>query len=57
MLCSRHWPGSCFTTYDGFFTGLDVDRVDHSTWRNTDLHKRRRKHLAMLIGPEGRKQQ
>ena len=30
------------------FTGLDVDRVDHSTWRNTDLHKRRRKHLAMV---------
>ena len=30
------------------FSGLDVDRVDHSTWRNTDLHKRRRKHLALL---------
>ena len=30
------------------FTGLDIDRVDHSTWRNTDLHKRRRKHLALL---------
>ena len=30
------------------FTGLDVDRVDHGAWRNTDLHKRRRKHLALL---------
>ena len=30
------------------FTGLDIDRVDHSAWRNTDRHKNRRKHLAML---------
>ena len=47
MLCSRHWPGSCFITMSSY-TGLDADRVEHSAWRIREVQKRRRKHLALL---------
>ena len=45
MLCSRHWSGSYFITYDVW---LDADRVEHSARRIREVQKRRRKHLALL---------